>query len=507
MSGVNNKLIAKNTIALYIRTLVVLFISLYTSRVVLNTLGVEDFGIYNVVAGVISIFSFLNISMSGATSRFLTYEIGKKDNQRLKETFSSALTIHIGIALLVLLFSETAGLWFVNHKLVIPADRMLAANWVFQFAVFSSMLGIIQVPYNASLIAYEKMNVYAGIDIMNVLLKLLIVYLLLLGNFDRLIFYSFLVLFASLLVTVIYILYCVRKLVGCSYAFTYRKETLKPMLSFSGWDLFGNLSITAQQQGANILLNIFGGVVLNAASGIAGVVKASSMKLSSNIIVAFNPQIIKQYSVGNYKAMENLMNHAVKFSSILFIMLCIPMILEMHYLLKLWLGNVPDYAVRFSQISLFGSFFMLANPILVTAIHATGKIKRLTFSNGLLYLLTLLLIYIALYIGMHPAWVYVFICIISIFIVGINLHIVKSLIPSFSIFRFLSEGFVKNIFTTLIAIILPILIVNFMDETFWRFITVIFISVSSICLLSYFIILNRKERLILRNYIRKIIKI
>ena len=326
----NTKRIAKNTLMLYVRMLFGMLVSLYTSRVILNTLGVEDFGINNVVGGVVGMLGFLTASMSGATSRFLTYELGRGDLVRLKETFSSALIIHIGIALVVFVIAETAGLWFFENKLVIPESRMTAAHVVYQLSILSTMLGITQVPYNATIIAHEKMNVYAYVEILNVCLRLLIVYLLVIGDFDKLILYSILTFSVSVLIMSIYWVYCIRHYEETKFHFIWKKDILKPMLSFSGWDLYGNASVTARTQGVSMLLNMFFGPLMNAAAGIATQVQNAVMAFAGNFIVAVRPQIVKQYAAGEYESMFKLLKEAIVLCFTLLSLLSVPLMCEAH---------------------------------------------------------------------------------------------------------------------------------------------------------------------------------
>ena len=283
-----NQRIARNAVMLYIRMFLTMIVGLYTSRVVLNVLGVEDFGTYGVVGGIVAMMGFLNASMSGATSRFLTFELGRGDQKRLADTFSSALIAHMMIALFVLVVAETVGLWFLTHKLVIPAGRMPAAHWVYQMSILSAMISITQVPYNATIIAHEKMDVYAYVEILNVTLKLLIVYLLTIGNFDKLILYAALVLAVSIVIRMIYRVYCLRHFAESHFHWIWDKSILKPLLNFSGWDLYGNMAFTVRTHGANFILNSFYGVVLNAASGIAATVQGVVLGFSSNVVLAFN---------------------------------------------------------------------------------------------------------------------------------------------------------------------------------------------------------------------------
>lgn len=307
-----NKRIAKNAIMLYLRMFLTMIVGLYTSRIVLTTLGVEDYGVYGVVGGIVSMLSFLNASMSGATSRFLTFELGRGDRQRLSDTFSTALIFHVLIAIIVFIIAETVGLWFFYNKLVIPENRIDAAFWVYQLSILSSMFTITQVPYNSCIIAHEKMDVYAYVEMLNVTLKLGIVYLLMVGNFDKLILYAVLVFLVSFIIMFIYRIYCLYMFEECKFHFIVKKAYMSPFLTFSGWDLYGNLSYTVRIQGANFVLNMFYGVVLNAANGIASTVQGILMGFSSNIIMAFKPAIIKKYAVGCFDEMNTLMCFATK---------------------------------------------------------------------------------------------------------------------------------------------------------------------------------------------------
>lgn len=391
----NNKRIARNTLLLYIRMLLSMLVSLYTSRVVLNTLGVSDYGIYGVVGGVVGMFSFLNSSMSGATSRFLTYEMGRGDSLRMKETFSSALIVHAGIALIILFFAETIGLWFLIHKLVIPAERLTAAHWVYQFSVLSMAVGVTQVPYSASIIAHEDMDIYAYAEIVNVVFRLLIVYLLMIGPFDKLILYAGLVLFVSVGFAMAYRIYCIRHYSECRFRWTWRPDIIRPMLSFSGWDLYGNMSVVARTQGVNVLLNMFFGPVLNAASGIATQVQGAVSAFVGNIVMAARPQIIKSYASGDISRMLTLTHQMIRLNFLLLLLLTVPIITELDFILKVWLHTVPQYAVIFCMFTLLFNFFSNMSFILVTGLHAAGKIKRPSIINGTLYLLVIPVTYLA----------------------------------------------------------------------------------------------------------------
>lgn len=478
-------------------------VSLYTSRVVLVVLGVEDFGIYGVVGGVVAMFSFLNSSMSGATSRFLTFEIGKNDFVKLSKTFSSALTIHIFIALFILLLGETVGLWFLESKLVIPDERMIAARWVFQFSLISAMISFIQVPYNASIISHERMNVYAYVEILNVFLKLGIVYLLSTGDFDKLILYAFLVLCISIITALIYRIYCLKHFEECKYIFNRDKKILYSMLSFSSWDLYGNLSVIARTQGVNILLNMFFGPLLNAANTVAIQVQGAVMAFASNIVTAVRPQIVKDYASGNIQHMTNLVMNASKYIYILLLVLSLPLILEMNFILNLWLKNVPDYAVIFCRFTLMFNFFATMSIVIVSAIHATGNIKRPSLINGSLYLLVIPVSYIAFKCKGTPEIPYI--CNVLFVFIGMlsNAYTLKLYIPQFSFRLFIVNVLSVCLLIACISSCISLLAKWNMQEGVARFMLVSLVSTISIFAMAYIMAVDKQTKKILKKGARK----
>ena len=384
---------------LYIRMFISVIVSLYTSRVVLQTLGVEDYGIYGVVGGIVAMMGSINASMSGATSRFLTFELGKGDFSRLSKTFSSALIVHIIIAVAVFVLAETVGLWFLCNKLVIPEGRMTAAHWVYQLSILSAMLTITQVPYNSSIIAHEKMDIYAYVEILNVTLKLIIVYLLVIGNFDKLIFYAILMFAVSVIIMTVYRIYCLRKFEECKFHWIWDKEYLKPLISFSGWDLYGNMSVVFFTQGIAMLLNMFFGPILNAANNISSIVQGTIKGFAFNVTQAFRPQIIKQFAKGNTTMVNQYVIIATRYTLLLFSFIAVPLYFEANYILHLWLGIVPTNTVTFLRIILLGTIFNLANNIINIPIHAKGKMKLFSLMTGSCFLLSLPLMYMALKLG------------------------------------------------------------------------------------------------------------
>ena len=496
----NNKRIAKNTVMLYIRMLLSTVVSLYTSRVVLQVLGVEDYGIYGVVGGVVAMFSFLNSTMAGATSRFLTFEMGKGDKERLKDIFSSALIIHVGIALLVLILAETVGLWFLNNKLVIPEGRMGAAHWVYQCSILSTIFGITQVPYNALIISHERMGIYAYIEILNVSLKLLIVFLLTIFTIDKLKVYVVLVLTVSIIIRMIYRIYCMRNFSESHFSFTFKKDILKPMLSFSGWDFYGNMCVIVRKQGTNFLINNFFGVIANTASSIATTVSGVVSGFASNIIIAFRPRIIQSYSQGNWNEMQIMINNAIKFSALFLNMLTIPFLFETSFIIQLWLGQVPQYVEPLIRLTLIANCVENINSIIVIGIHATGRIKRISFLTGTLFLLTIPISFFLLRLGCNVETVYIVNVLSNIFIVSLNLWIIKKQIDNINILSII-KVIVLSMLITLLSVILILFIYKSMDEGFIRLIAISICDLITMLLFTYILGLDRKQRNSVNNYI------
>lgn len=403
-SNKDDKRITKNTLYLYLRMFISLALSLVTGRVVLRTLGVDDYGINAVVGSVIGMFSVIQVCMIGATSRFITFELGRGDAKRLKDTFSTTLTIHFIIALILFVILETIGLWMVNYKLVIPEGRMFAANCVYQFSIISLMFGVTQTPYSSAIVAHEKMDVYAYFDILNTVLKLVIIYLLLIGNMDKLILYGLLTLCVSTLIMVLNRIYCIRHFPETHYHFVWDKTLLKPIFSYSGWDVLGNVAVMARGSGISILINMFFGTALNAASGIATTVTGAVGGFASNIIMAIRPQIIKRYADGEYEAMIKLAHEGASLCFVLMAFLAIPLMSEIHFVLNLWLGIVPESACIFTNLVMIFCILGGISGIVMDIVEATGNIKKTSLTNGTIYIMVLPISYIAFKMG-APAWV------------------------------------------------------------------------------------------------------
>lgn len=503
----SNRRIAKNTLMLYLRMLFAMLVGLYTSRVVLATLGVEDYGIYGVVGGIVAMMGFLNASMAGATSRFLTFELGRGNHERLAMIFSSALIIHVGIALVVLVVAETAGLWFLSNKLVIPESRMSAAHWVYQLSIASAMLGITQVPYNATIIAHEKMDVYAYVEILNVTLKLLIVYLLTIGHFDKLILYAWLMFGVSLFIMMLYRIYSIRHFEEARFHWIWDKTYFKPLLSFSGWSIYGDMSYSIRQQGANFLINMFFGAAINGASMLASTVQGLLMTFSSNIITAFKPPIIKNYAVGDVQQMSVLMKFAVKIAQFLLIAISIPVLLKTEYVLKLWLGTVPVGAVVMTQLCLLINIFASLNAVLIIAVVATGRIQFMSFINGTSYLLCIPAMYVLLKLGFSYVACYWVVVVVSASFCVVNLLVIKHNIDQFRLTEFTFRT-ILPVYLVAIAtfIIMKMTIASFADNLI-SFFLLCFASALLLALFFGLVVLTKHEKSMLALLIRqKIIK-
>lgn len=392
----NNRLIAKNTLVLFFRMLLTVCIGLYTSRVVLNTLGIVDFGLYNVVGGLVAMFGFIRSTMTAGSQRFITFALGKGDDSEINKVFSTSIIIHVITALVVLILVETIGLWFLYHKMVIPPDRFSAAQMVFHCAIVSMIVVIVCVPYNALIIAKERMTMFAYIAMLEVSLKLLIVYLLGIGGIDKLAMYAVLMLLVEVLVQLCYYIYCRRHFVESKFRFVFDKPLFMKILKFSSWTLNGNLAMIAATQGINILLNIFFGPAVNAARGISVQVQNKVFDFCSNFMTAVRPQITKTYASGELESMHRLIVMSSKMSFFLMLILSLPIIYNISTILKWWLGIVPDYTSQFVIVMLISSMVRSLAVPLITAIHATGNIMRFQIWEGTVLLLVVPVAYLLL---------------------------------------------------------------------------------------------------------------
>lgn len=403
----NNKRLTKNTFVLYLRMLFTMVLQLYTSRFVLQALGVEDYGIYNVVGGVVTMLNFINMSLSNANARFIAVELGAGNQNTIKKLFSCIITIHYLFAVIILFLAETVGLWFVMNKLVIPESRMTAALWVYQGSVLSSIIMIISSPYNGLIIAHEKMSVFAAISIFDAVAKFLVALFIFISPFDRLIVYAVLHVLIQIIVRMIYTFYCKRKFEECKYKLLWSGDVSGQVLSFAGWTLTGNLAVMGYTQGLNILLNMFFGAVVNAARGVSVQVQAAARMFFAGFQTAINPQILKSYAQKDFNRMHKLVIMSSRFSYYLMLLVTIPLCMHTQYIMELWLGTVPKYTAEFVQIMLVvGLLNTLQNPTM-TALHATGNIKTIQVVESTLLLTVVPVSYLCLKL-LHASPVFVF---------------------------------------------------------------------------------------------------
>ena len=488
-----NKRIAKNTLVLYVRMLFTMGISLFTSRVVLQTIGVEDYGISSVVGGVISMFTFINAAMVSSTQRYLNFELVRGDANQLRSVFSTSLQIHALIALAIIVLSETVGLWFLNEKLVIPEARMNAAMWVYQCSILSCAVSIMSTPYNAVIVAHEKMSAFAYISILDVSLKLLVVYLLVVLPFDKLIILSILTLLVQLFIRYIYTLYCHRHFPESYFQFRFNKTLFKEMFGFAGWSFWGNLAAILYTQGLNMMLNIFFGPIVNAARGIAVQVQSAVQQFVGGFQTALNPQITKNYASNNLPQMHSLMFRSARFSFLLLFFLSLPVLMETNFILTLWLKTVPDDAVIFTQIMICISLiYTTANPCVI-ANQATGKVKIYQMVVGGILLLILPISYVVLKLGAPAYSVFiVHFCIESVAQFS-RMYMLRNLIH-LPLWQYMKNIYIPIISTVAIAIILPLVVRMQFAEGWLRFLAVGFTCVLSVGASSYFIGFTKQER-------------
>jgi O-antigen/teichoic acid export membrane protein len=490
----NNKRIAKNTLLLYVRMLFTMAVSLFTSRVILNTLGVEDYGINNVVGGIVTMFSVLSGSLSSSISRFITFELGKGNIERLKTIFSTGVNIQLGMSVLIIIIAEAVGIWFLNTKMNIPTDRMVAANWVFQCAILTFVLNLLSVPYNAAIIAHEKMSAFAYISVVEVSLKLIIVYMLMISPFDRLETYAVLLLLVGAVIRFIYGYYCKRHFEECTYHFVFDKPVLKEMTGFAGWNFLGNGAYMLNTQGVNILMNLYFGVAVNAARGIATQVDAALKQFVNNFTTAVNPQITKSYAQGDLDYMHKLVCRSAKFSAFLMMFFAVPIILETNTILTIWLKTVPDYAVIFLQWIIISSFMdtVLANS-LVTSMFATGKIKRYQIIVTTIGCLVFPLSWIAFKLGFEPQVGYILYFIIYTILLFVRLYLLKDMVK-LPVMMYIREVLYKLAPVIVVGFAIPGILILTMDAGWLRLILVCLLSVLVTAASEYFIGLSNKEK-------------
>lgn len=501
----DNKRIAKNTIFLYFRTILILLISLYTSRVVLKALGVEDFGIYNVVGGVVALFGLVSGALSAAVTRFLNIEMGRNNVQNLKNIFSSAITIHVALAIIIIILAELIGPWFICHHMTIPQERINASLWVFHCSIITFAVNLFSVPYNACIIAHENMKVFAYISIMEAILKLLIVYILLLLPYDKLAVYGILMLFVAVFIRIIYQVYCRMHYPESHFRLFFDWKIIRPMFGFASWNMLGSTSVLLADQGVNILLNIFCSPIVNAARGIAMQVNHATNSFSSNFMTALNPQITKKYGANDLYRFKQMIFNGSRFAMCLLTFISLPILVDTEYILYLWLGQVPEYSVNFVRLILIFSISESMSNTFTTGLLATGNIKKLMLTVAICRMMNFPLSYVGLMMLHQPEIT----IIISIFISQINLLIRLQLLKSYislSITNYYMRIGIPICLTLVIPFIISICLTHNMEYSLLRFLSNCFIT-SFLCLLCIaYIICSKSERIFLINKIITIFK-
>lgn len=499
----NSKTIAKNTAFLYFRMLVGMIVSFYTARVVLEVLGASDYGIYNVVGGVVTIVGFLNSALSASTSRFLAFELGNNNLAKLKNTFSAALNLHIVVALLVFLIGETIGLWFFYEKLVIPDDRIQAAFWVYQFSIITTMVSFTQVPYNASLIAHENMSIYAYVGLYESFSKLAIVYILTKSPIDKLTSYGLLLMINSFMIQLYYRYYTHSKYEECKFRLVKNKALYKTLLNYSGCELFGSLASVSQNQGVSILLNLFFGPVVNAARAISLQIQAALTLFSNNFLVAVRPQVVKLFAEKKYENMYRLTFYAIKLSYCLMLAMILPIVLESKYILTLWLGDhFPEITIIFTQIILIQALFSTIHSAQCICVHAIGKIKYTGLFGGSLLIMSLPINYLLFNLG-APAYVAFIIIIFSL--IGLQLieiFFIHRYVP-FSISWMIKETYMPIFMVSVLALPLPLYLHNTLYEGFARLCLVALVNIIVLIPSVWIFCLNKETRLVVQNIVKE----
>lgn len=499
------RIIIRNTIALYLRMILTMLVSLYTSRVVLNVLGAADYGVYNVVGSIVVMFYFLNGAMAGGTQRFLNYEMGTGTPESLRKTFNASLTIHIGIAGIILVLAETVGLWFVNYKLVISPDQKIAANWVYQFSILSAMVSLTQVPYTAAIIAHERMKIYGYVGILEALLKLTIVFVLIYLPFNKLILYGILTFSVSFIIASIYRIFCIRHYTETHFQIVRDPKIYKSLIGFSSWNLIGNLSGILTNQGQNIILNIFYGPIANAARAIATSVNGVVLLLVNGFTTALNPQITKSWASNEKDYFMTLVLRSSKFSFYLLLVLAAPVYLKIYEIITIWLVNPPEYSFVFCRLALIDCLVYCVTIPLLTAAQATGKIKVYESVVSLITILNLPISYVLLNIGFPPTIIYIVTISTSVCALLARIIILRNLIK-LSFWTFVGQVLLPCWGTFTVAIGIMSLISDFFGNSIINLIifTIITEFLIFICCLSFGF--TKAEKFFFKNYCCEIIK-
>lgn len=490
----NNKRIMKNTLMLYVRQILIMIVSLYTVRVVLNVLGAEDYGIYNVVAGVVTMLSFLSGSMAVASQRYFSFDLGKEDYGQLEKTFSLTLVIYVGMAVVILVIAETLGLWFIDNRLVVSVNRVVAAKWVYQFAIISFICNVLVSPYMALIIAYEEMDIYAYASILEAGLRLGSVYLLFIGHMDKLQLYGILMFAVTFVNTSVYKIICRKKFPACRFRFYWNHSLFKEITSYMGWNMFGASAGVFKNQLINILLNQFFNPIVNAARAIAYQVSGAVTSFAQHFSTATRPQIIKDYAVGADDEMLSLLYWACKGTFFLMYIFSLPLLIEMPYVLRLWLKGIPDYTILFTRLVLIDALIDSISYPIMTAAQATGKIKLYQGIVGGILLCNFPISYIVLKLGASPYSVMVVAIILTVIAFIVRIFILRLLISSFSIRIFFRKVCIPVAKVVLISGVPLWGFVYFVSSSFGRFVATLVLSICTVVVSVFKIGMTKQEQ-------------
>ena len=499
----NNKKIVKNTLALYFRQIITMIVALFTSRIVLQTLGVTDYGINNVVGGVVAMFGFISGTLMGITQRFISVELGKGgDIYILRKIFSTSMVLHIVAAFVVIILAETVGLWFLNSKLVIPAERMSAANWVYQFTIFGFVLTLLNAPLTALIISHEDMHIYGYMGIFDVIVRLVMVYLLVIINADKLIFYALFGFAVSCLVWFFYFIYCRGKYQEAKFSFVYDKLLAKELGGFGGYTILNNFFVILILQGTNIMLNIFFGPAINTAKGLANSVSSALSSFGSNFRVTLSPQITMTYAANNMDAMWNLVERGTRLFYFLFFIFSIPVLLETEFILKIWLKNVPEYTAIFSKLIIIHALTGLFLSTFVSVVDASGKLKIFYCLSYISFILTLIFSYIICKMGYTPEYVFVVQILIGLIYYPIQFGFAKK-IYGFPVMFFIKKALIPIFFVSVISFLPFYFLHKLLSRSVINSLVIIITSILWTGFIIIFIGLTKNERIKIFDFLKR----
>ena len=504
-NGDRNQRIARNSIVLSLRMVVVLCISLFTTRLTLAALGVEDYGIYDVVCGFVSMFAFLNTSISNGIQRFYNYEFGRCGTEGAKEVYNVALRIQVVLVLVVILTAELIGTWYLYNKMVIPSNRMVAAGIIFQCAIVGFFFTIIQAPFVAAVTAHEKMGFFAFISVLDACLKLLIVCCLKFFTFDNLILYGVLIACDNGLIFFLYFFYCKKSFQEICFSKKTTRSLYKSMLSFSGWNIFGSLSTLMKEQGINLVINFFYGPLVNAARGVANQVNSGLQSFVQNITVPVRPQVIQSYAQGDIERTMKLTFSVSKLSCCLLYMVALPIVVEIDYVLSIWLGgNVPAHTSTFVFIIILTSFLNNLNYAISGVVHASGKMMLYQVTGGLIGLSSVPIAYFVLKFGGTPEsalWVSFF---VMLFAQAVALWVLKRIV-NYSIRHYITKVVIPVLLLVLVTFFIPLIPFHLLEEGLLRLAVVVIVSITSVSAIAYFIVLDSSEKTLIRQFVGKLL--